>query len=144
MSTQTAYSKASWDSLPDALQDPLPEDHPWPQRSLLTLRIYSVPLQCEQVAMSVGHLKPGDSVEHHSHRDTEEIYLLMKGRAQINIDGEVIDARELDAFRLAPETPRSVYNNSDEDCYWIFVGAPVDELLEWIAEVNERADEDAS
>ncbi len=139
MNTRTEHASTGWDSLPDAIQDPLPQDHPWPESKLCTLRIYSVPLQSERLALSVGHLKPGEAIEHHNHAETEEIYFLMQGEAQINIEGKVIDARRFDAFRLDPDVRRSVYNNSDQDCYWLFAGAPAEELVEWIAQLEEQA-----
>jgi mannose-6-phosphate isomerase-like protein (cupin superfamily) len=131
METQQAgYTTASWDKLKDFPAKPLPEDHPWPTREHLALRVYSVPLACEHLAFSIGHLKPGESVEHHTHKQAEEVYVLMKGRSQIRIGDEVIEAKEFDAFRFPHHVPRSVYNHSDEDCWWIFIGAPIDEFLE--------------
>lgn len=124
------YTSVSWDELEAFPEAELPEDHPWPQRLLRTLRIYSGPLGCEHVAFSIGHLKPGESVEHHVHKEAEEVYLLMKGRSQIRIGDDVLEATELDGFRVPPEVPRSVYNHTDEDCWWIFIGAPADEFLE--------------
>ena len=138
MSGPANYTRVSWDELATFPQDPLPEDHPWPERKLFTMRIYSVPLECEKLAISVGHFKPGESLELHSHTDTEEVYFLVRGRSQVLIGDEVVEARTFDAFRFPPETPRSIYNHGDEDCSWIFIGSPVDELLEWMAEVNER------
>lgn len=138
MTATAGYARTSWDELETFPQDALPEDHPWPERELFTMRIYSVPLHCEHLAISVGHFRPGESLERHSHGDTEEVYFLMQGRSQILIGDEVVEARQFDAFRFPPETPRSIYNNSDEDCYWIFMGSPIHELLEWMSEVSER------
>ena len=41
----------------------------------------------------------------------------MQGRAQIRIGETVVDAKVFDSFRFPPDVPRSVYNNSDEDCW---------------------------
>ncbi len=133
-----AYARISWDELKTFPQDPLPDDHPWPSRELFTMRIYSVPLGCEHLAMSVGHFKPGESLELHSHGHTEEIYFVLRGQSQVRIGDEVVEARELDAFRFPPETARSIYNHSDDDCWWLFVGSPRHELLEWMDEVEQR------
>jgi quercetin dioxygenase-like cupin family protein len=133
------YTKVGWEQLDVFPQDALPSDHPWPERRLFEMRIYSVALGCQRLALSVGHFRPGESLERHTHVETEEVYFLMRGRAQVLVDDQVFEAKPLDAFRFSPETPRSIYNHTDEDCYWIFVGSPIDELLDWIADVQMRA-----
>jgi hypothetical protein len=54
----------------------------------------------------------------------------LRGQGQIRINDEVIDAQPLDAFRIPPDAFRSVYNNSSDECWWLFMGAPVGEFLE--------------
>ena len=76
--------------------------------------------------MSVARILPGQDVDHHRHYTMSEIYYLMKGRAQLRIDDEVIDVEENTACFFPPEPMRSVYNNSDQECWWLFVGAPPD------------------
>lgn len=130
MEEPIAYTEASWDRLRSYPTSPLPPDHPWPTRENLTLRLYSTPLGCEHLAFSIGHLKPGQSVEHHRHDKAEEVYVLIQGHCQIRVGERVIDAKPLDAFRVPAETYRSVYNHTNEDCWWLFMGAPIDEYLE--------------
>lgn len=130
MSSSSNSTRVSWDDLGDHHFPELPEDHPWPNRDLLTLRVYSAPLACEHLAFSIGRLEPGQTVEHHTHREAEEVYVLLSGNSQIRSGDEVIDAKPLDAFRFPPHVPRSVYNNSQETCFWMFIGAPIDEFLE--------------
>ena len=129
MDNTSEYTTVSWDKLEDYPCEPLPDDHPWPKRENLSIRAYSAPLGCEHLAFSIGHLKPGQSVAHHRHKQAEEIYVLMRGRAQIRIGDQVLDAEAHDAFRIPAAVYRSVYNHSDEDCWWLFMGAPIDEYL---------------
>jgi gentisate 1,2-dioxygenase len=124
------YTRARWDDLTDYPLEPLADDHPWPARDNMTLRDYFTPLRCQHLAFSIGQLAPGQSVEHHRHKKAEEVYLLLSGRSQIRIGEAVIEAAPLDAFRIPPEVERSVYNHSNEECRWLFMGAPVDEFLE--------------
>jgi quercetin dioxygenase-like cupin family protein len=130
MTEGRVYSTASWDRLADYPLEQLPQDHPWPARENLTLRDYFEPLGCSHLAFSIGRLAPGQSVEHHRHKEAEEVYLLLRGSGQIRINEEVVDAKPLDAFRIPPDAYRSVYNNSTEECWWLFMGAPVTEFLE--------------
>ena len=76
--------------------------------------------------MSVGRLAPGGSVEHHRHFTMEEVYYLMKGRAMVRVDDDEYEVEENTAIYFPPEPMRSVYNHTDEDCWWLFVGAPPD------------------
>jgi gentisate 1,2-dioxygenase len=131
MSGESVYTTTSWDRLRDYPLEPLPEDHPWPTRENLSLRDYFEPLGCEHLAFSIGRLAPGQSVEHHRHEEAEEVYLLLRGNGQIRINDEVIDAKPLDAFRVPPDAYRSVYNNSAEECWWLFMGAPATEFLQY-------------
>jgi quercetin dioxygenase-like cupin family protein len=126
---QLGYRSVSWDRLKDFPAEPLPDDHPWPKRDTLTLRVYGSPLKTQHLAFSIGYLEPGQSVEHHRHEQAEEVYLLIEGHSQIRIGDEVIDAKPLDAFRIPAPVYRSVYNNSDQPCRWVFMGAPIDEFL---------------
>ena len=130
MAKRPDHTSVRWNELKDCRLDPLPEDHPWPKREDLTLRVYSVPLGCEHLAFSIGHLEPGQSVEHHRHKDAEEIYVLIRGRAQIRVGDKVLEAEPFDAFRIPADVERSVYNHSEEECWWLFMGAPIDEYLE--------------
>lgn len=104
------------------------KDHPWPKSFNGDLRPYDPHLECEHVAFSIGHLKPGQSVGHHTHEKAEEVYILMQGTAQIRIGETVVDAKAFDSFRFPPDVPRSVYNNGKEDCWWVFIGAPPGEF----------------
>ena len=130
MSARSEYTRANWDSLDEFPQPPLPKDHPWPSRDIFTYKVLGIPLRCEYLALSMGHFKPGESLEHHGHREAEEVYILMQGSSQIMIGDEVIEARQFDVFRIPAPLPHSVYNHSDADCYWTFIGAPIDEFLE--------------
>ncbi len=96
-------TKVSRDKLTSYCCDPLPDDHPWPKRENLTISGCSALLGGEQTAFSIGHLKPGQSVEHHRHAQAEEIHVLMRGRAQIRIGDRVLEAEARDAIRVPPE-----------------------------------------
>jgi hypothetical protein len=54
--------------------------------------------------------------------------VLIRGRCKIRLGDDVVDAKELDAFRVPPEVYRSVYNDTGEDAWWLVIGAPADEF----------------
>ena len=119
MASPERYSMVTWDGL-----------EPVATKGGGVLKKLGSVLGFRHMAMSVGRFGPGEGVEHHRHEKAEEFYYLMKGKSQVRIDDKVLEVEENTGFRFAPETMRSVFNASDEDCWWVFVGAPADEFLE--------------
>ena len=114
---QSAYTKVSWNGLVD-----------YPGE---TCRIYSGPLRCENLAFIVNRQLPGASGTLHSHDVAEEIYIVLRGRGQMIVGEEKVEARELDAFRIPPGVDHSTANPYEDDCMWLVIGAPADEFIEW-------------
>lgn len=44
----------------------------------------------------------------HRHREQEEVYVVVGGSGRINLDGEVLQLRQWDVVRVAPEVLRAV------------------------------------
>jgi quercetin dioxygenase-like cupin family protein len=49
----------------------------------------------------------------HRHREQEEAYVVISGSGRILIDGEVIELRQWDVVRLAPEAVRAIAAGPD-------------------------------
>jgi mannose-6-phosphate isomerase-like protein (cupin superfamily) len=60
----------------------------------------------------------------HRHGVQEEVYFLVSGRAQANLDGEVVDLEPWTAVRVAPETPRAFRAAGDQDALFVVIAAP--------------------
>lgn len=116
------YTRVSWNEL---------QDFPSPTGETLALRVYSLALGCDQLAFSVGKLQPGEYCDHHQHEECEEVYVLMSGTSEIRIGEGSLQAEPYDAFRIPAGVDHSVYNNSDETCWWLFMCAPNDEFLDY-------------
>lgn len=116
------YTKTSWQQL---------QDFPSPTGETFSLREYSGPLGCDHLAFTVGRLAPGQFCDHHQHAESEEVYILASGHCQIRIADGAIDAEPFDAFRIPPGVDHSVYNNTDETCFWIFMGPRNEEFFEY-------------
>jgi mannose-6-phosphate isomerase-like protein (cupin superfamily) len=43
----------------------------------------------------------------HRHEAAEEVYVVLSGAGRINLDGEVVDVKRLDAIRVAPPVVRT-------------------------------------
>jgi quercetin dioxygenase-like cupin family protein len=59
----------------------------------------------------------------HSHREQEEAYVVVGGGGRVLLDGEVIELREWDVVRVAPEVVRA-FEAGPEGLDLIAVGGP--------------------
>ncbi len=58
--------------------------------------------------ISLGSLPPGGAIPFlHAHRQNEELYLVLSGEGELQVDGEVLALRPGTAVRVAPEGMRS-------------------------------------
>jgi mannose-6-phosphate isomerase-like protein (cupin superfamily) len=60
----------------------------------------------------------------HRHGIQEEVFFLVSGRAQANLDGEVVDLEPWTAVRVPPRTARAFRATEDEDAVFVTIGAP--------------------
>jgi quercetin dioxygenase-like cupin family protein len=81
----------------------------------------------------------------HKHKNHEEIYVIIKGEGQFQVDGQCFDIKEGSVVRIAPEGKRTWRNNSDDsvimmciqtqqgslDCQNIADGYRVDGEINW-------------
>lgn len=87
-------------------------------------RMARVPLGMENSGLSYLRLAPGFRIPWgHSHKQQEEVYVLVSGSARIKIEDEVRDMKQWDAVRLHRDTVRG-FEAGDEGAEFIAVGAP--------------------
>ena len=107
------------------------------------------PLQLTGMEISLGVLPPGRGMPFlHAHRQNEEVYIFVKGKGQIVIDGEIIDVHEGTVVRVATPGARAWRNHGHEDLHYIVIqaragtlsqgtitdGLPVEGTVNWIQE----------
>ena len=79
--------------------------------------------------VSFNKFPPGAAMPfYHRHQEHEELYVILKGRGQFQIDGQVIDVKEGTAIRVAPAGVRAWRNNSDQDMYYVVIQAKANSL----------------
>lgn len=117
MARSADYTRVSWDGLSD-----------YPGE---TARIYSGPLGCANFAFIVNRQEPGSAGVMHAHDEAEEIYILLRGQAELHVEEEVLEAKPLDAFRIPPGVQHTTRNPTSEDAWWLVIGAPPDEFIAW-------------
>lgn len=89
-------------------------------------------LDLTAMEISFGVMPPHRSIPfHHKHRVNEEVYLFLRGKGQVQIDGEVMDVDEGTAVRVAPDGVRSWRNTGDEDLFYVVIQAREGSLTAW-------------
>ncbi len=102
--------KASWDELPDFTD------------LGGTLRIFGESLGLKDMELVVGKFSPGEGLKPHIHRSpTEEIYYIYRGKITVHVGDKTYHAEAGDALRVPPDVVHYPLNESDEDCWAIFV-----------------------
>lgn len=76
---------------------------------------------------SVGVMPAGVGLPFlHKHRDSEELYLIVKGSGQFQIDGQTLDVREGSVIRVSPDGARTWRSSSTEPMVYICIQAKKD------------------
>lgn len=82
-------------------------------------------LALTEMRARVWYIEPGNTRKtYHRHGEQEELYYVLDGPGRIRIGDEVVDVPAGTALRLPPETPRQVFNDTDDTHVWLVVGAP--------------------
>jgi mannose-6-phosphate isomerase-like protein (cupin superfamily) len=64
-------------------------------------------LEAQETGLAYHVIKPGQHGSAHRHEAAEEIYVVIRGTGRINLDGEIVELRALDAVRVAPQVARA-------------------------------------
>ncbi len=87
-------------------------------------------LDAEQVAITYRRMPQytgGKGSYGHYHHTQEEIYFVTAGKLQFKLGGDVVELGKGAAVRVAPATPRSVWNDEPEDAELVIVSVRVDD-----------------
>jgi mannose-6-phosphate isomerase-like protein (cupin superfamily) len=82
------------------------------------MRFLTGPLEAEQAALTYRRMPPGTGGRGsygHRHKSQEELYLVVEGTLTFKVGDDVFEAGPGTAVRVAPETVRSVHNDTDQD-----------------------------
>ncbi len=81
-------------------------------------------LGCEQAGFSYQRIAPSFRQPFgHSHKEQEEIYVLVSGGARVKLDDEIVELEPWDAVRIAPGVMRCVEAGPD-GAELLLYGAP--------------------
>ena len=96
----------------------------------LESRFARVPLRLENSGLSYFRVASGFRAPFgHTHREQEEIYVVLSGSAKLKLDDRVIDLSEWDAVRIPPGMMRAV-EGGPQGAEILAFGAPSNENLD--------------
>lgn len=64
----------------------------------------------------------------HKHKQNEEVYIILKGKGVITVDGVSVSVKEGSAVKIMPEAARTIENSGDEEFQFICVQAKKNSL----------------
>lgn len=82
-------------------------------------------LQLTSAEVSINRLPPNTSMPfYHRHKANEEIYIVVRGSGEFQVDGETIPVSEGSVLSIAPGGSRCWRSLSGEPLYFIVIQAP--------------------
>ena len=73
----------------------------------LEFRLATDELELEQSGLCYQRIPPGYRFPYgHTHKEQEEVYVVVRGSGRMKLDDEIVEIRELDAVRVPPGTWR--------------------------------------
>jgi mannose-6-phosphate isomerase-like protein (cupin superfamily) len=104
------------------------------------MKMLTEPLAAEQVAFTYRRMPQGSGGKGsygHRHRTQEELYFVMSGELQFKLGDDVIDVPAGAAVRIAPGTPRSVWNERERDAELLIVSTRIDDVSQDVELVDD-------
>lgn len=100
---------------------------PRPAKGKLFLRNL---LESAGLEMSLNVVPPGSGIPFlHKHRENDEVYVIVGGQGQFQVDGECIDVKEGSVVRVGPPAARAWRNNSEAPLYFLCIQYRADSVI---------------
>jgi mannose-6-phosphate isomerase-like protein (cupin superfamily) len=64
----------------------------------------------------------------HNHKQNEELYIVIRGEGQMQLDAEIIDVSEGSIIRVLPQCSRNIRSGPDSDLVFLCIQAKHDSL----------------
>jgi mannose-6-phosphate isomerase-like protein (cupin superfamily) len=104
------------------------------------MRFLGPRLGSEQVAFSWRLMPPdtgGRGSYGHHHNTQEELYFVISGTLTFKCGDDVFEAGPGTGVRVAPGTPRSVHNDTDEDVVLVITSVKLDDQSEEVEKTDD-------
>ena len=91
------------------------------------LKIFTEKLKLNNMDVIIGKFKKGERLKNHYHKyPTEEIYFILDGEAEVNINGDIIIAKKGDILSVKSEIPHFPKNIHEKLLWILFVLSPIE------------------
>lgn len=81
-------------------------------------------LNMTSAEISVNNMAPNAAIDFlHKHKENEEIYIVIKGKGQLLLEGDFVDLEEGTVVRVHTETARAIRNTTNEEFIFIVIQA---------------------
>jgi mannose-6-phosphate isomerase-like protein (cupin superfamily) len=92
------------------------------------INIFNIPHRRANYALAV--IEPGGGWPEEVHETVDDVYLVLKGKGKVELDGKIFDANEMDVFHITSGTHHRLYNpkNNKEDLHVWLVETPATPL----------------
>ena len=77
---------------------------------------------------------PGAEQRAHSHPDSEQVYVIVRGRGRMQVAGDVESVTEGDLVFIPPSTQHAISNDGSEDLVYVAAASPPVSMEELYAE----------
>ena len=88
------------------------------------INIFNIPQRRANYSLAV--IKPGGGWPVEVHETVDDVYLVLKGKGKVELDGKIFDANPMDVFHITSGTNHRLYNpkNNKEDLHVWLVETP--------------------
>ena len=84
----------------------------------------------ENMGARLWRMPPKSANTLHKHIRAEEFYFVLEGTGRLRVGEETLTVPKCGGVWVGPDQLRQVFNDSDEECLWLIIGAP--EELEFL------------
>jgi mannose-6-phosphate isomerase-like protein (cupin superfamily) len=93
---------------------------------------YKDTLALSGMEISVTAIPPGEkSAFFHSHKQNEELYIVVEGSGQIQLDDELIDLKEGSMIKVQPQARRALRASTSEQLVYLCIQAKENSLEQY-------------
>ncbi|HEY9777563.1 MAG TPA: cupin domain-containing protein [Planktothrix sp.] len=108
-----------------------------------TKKFYKEVLELTGMEFSITAIPSGGAAPFfHSHKQNEELYVVLEGRGQIQLDGELIDIKEGSMINVLPSVSRALRAAKDSQLVYLCVQAKSNSLEQYTKGDGVRHDDD--
>lgn len=95
------------------------------------------PLKAKDYVIGTSDIYANGSVPEHNH-ETEETYIIIKGRARVIVDGEETEASDGDVFLMKPWVRHAIHNIGNDTLRIMYVYSPAIVVDHWKKELEGK------